>query len=325
MTIGSNDNHRGNDEIEKSENKTVALALGSGGARGYTHIGVIQALEDRGYSIVKVSGCSMGAIVGGFFAAGKLDQYRDWVTSLGYLDVLKLVDFSLLSGGAIKLEKVYFAIREMLGETKIEDLAIPFTSVATDLKHEKEIWFQRGSLVEAMRASAAIPTILEPVVTDNMMLVDGAVLNPLPITPCVSSHADLIIAVDINSDVPTPRNLVRDIAQTEDDKKVWFSSLMERASDWLGKRDNESRKEADESLGKLGTLTRMFEVMQASLSRFKTAGYQPDLLIRIPAECCEMYEFYRAQEMVDLGYQIANEALDAFEHGHSSLYGERRH
>ena len=244
------------------EKKTVALALGSGGARGYAHIGVIQALEERGYDIGKISGCSMGAIVGGFYAAGKLPQYRDWVTSLGYIDVLKLVDFSLLSGGAIKLEKVYGVMGELLGEINIEDLNIPYTSVATDLKHDKEIWFQRGSLVE--------------------------------------------------------------VAESESEKKAWLNTVMDRASEWLGKRTNEARKEADENLGKLETLTRMFEVMQSSLSRFKTAGYPPDLLIRIPTESCEMYEFYRAQEMVDLGYQIANDALDAFEHGHSSLYGERR-
>jgi len=304
--------------------KTVALALGSGGARGYTHMGVIQALEERGYEIVKISGCSMGAIVGGFYAAGKLKEYRDWVVSLGYLDVLKLVDFSLLSGGAIRLEKVYMLIGDMLGECNIEDLPIPFTSVATDLRHEKEIWFQRGSLVEAMRASAAIPTVLEPVIRDNMMLVDGAVLNPLPITPCVSAHADLIMAVDINADVPIPQNLVKDVAKSESEKNAWLNNVVERASEWLGKRSGEARKEADENLGKLETLTRMFEVMQSSLSRFKTAGYPPDLLIRIPTECCEMYEFYRGQEMIDLGYQIANDALDAFEHGHSSLYGERK-
>jgi len=307
------------------ENPTVALALGSGGARGYTHIGVIQALEERGYDIVNISGCSMGAIVGGFYAAGKLDQYREWVTSLGYLDILRLVDFSLLSGGAIRLEKVYAAMSEMLGDCNIEDLNIPFTSVATDLRHQKEIWFQRGSLVNAMRASAAIPTILSPVVTDSMMLVDGAVLNPLPITPCVSAHADLIMAVDINADVPVPENLVRSLIDEETEKKAWLETVMDRAADWLGRRnDGESREQADENLGKLETLSRMFEVMQSSLSRFKTAGYPPDLLIRIPSDCCEMYEFYRAKEMIDLGYQIATDALDAFEHGHSSLYGERK-
>ena len=304
--------------------KTVALALGSGGARGYTHIGVIQALEERGYNIVSISGCSMGAIVGGFYASGKLEQYRDWVCSLGYLDILRLVDFSLLSSGAIKLEKVYDALTEMLGDCQIEDLSIPYTSVATDIRHKKEIWFQRGSLVDAMRASAAIPTILSPVVTDDMMLVDGAVLNPLPITPCVSAHANFIMAVDINADVPVPENLLQSITETEKNKSAWLDNVIDKASDWLGRKNNgESREEAGMNLGKLEMLSRMFEVMQSSLSRFKTAGYPPDLMIRIPSECCEMYEFYRAEEMIRMGYQIANDALDAFEHGHSSLYGER--
>ena len=303
--------------------KTVALALGSGGARGYTHIGVIRAIEERGYTITSISGCSMGAIVGGFYAAGKLDQYEEWVTSLGYVDILRLVDFSLLSNGAIKLEKVYAAIADMLGECNIEDLNIPFTSVATDLRNKKEIWFQRGSLVEAMRSSAAIPTILAPVVTRDQVLVDGAVLNPLPITPCVSAHAQYIMAVDLNADVPVPRNLMSDMQETENQKRAWLDTVIDKATDWLGRRSGEAREEAGRNLGKLETLSRMFEVMQSTLSRFKTAGYPPDLLIRIPADCCEMYEFYRAGEMIRLGYQIANEALDAFEHGHSSLYGER--
>ena len=303
--------------------KTVALALGSGGARGYTHIGVIRAIEERGYKIISVSGCSMGAIVGGFYAAGKLEEYASWVTSLGYLDILRLVDFSLLSSGAIRLEKVYAVIAEMLGDCSIEDLPIPYTSVATDLRNNKEIWFQRGSLVEAMRASAAIPSILSPVVTKDLLLVDGAVLNPLPITPCVSAHAHYIMAVDINADVPVPNNLLTNLQDAETQKKAWIDNVIDKASDWFGRRSDNAREETVESLGKLGTLSRMFEVMQSSLSRFKTAGYPPDLMIRMPTECCEMYEFYRAGEMIRLGYQIANEALDAFEHGHSSLYGER--
>lgn len=310
------------------QKKTVALALGSGGARGYTHIGVIQALEERGYDIICVSGCSMGAIVGGFYAAGKLNQYRDWVCSLGYVDILRLVDFSLLSSGAIKLEKVYDAMGKILGDANIENLDVSFTSVATDIRHKKEIWFQRGSLLDAMRASAAIPTILSPVIRDDMMLVDGAVLNPLPITPCVSAHAKFIMAVDINADVPVPDNLLKSVVETEQAKSAWLNNVvdnvMEKASDWLGRKNTgEIREEAGRNLGKLETLTRMFEVMQSSLSRFKTAGYPPDLLIRVPIDCCEMYEFYRAEEMIQMGYQIANDALDAFEHGHSSLYGER--
>ncbi|KMN12877.1 patatin-like phospholipase family protein [Pseudomonas weihenstephanensis] len=178
--------------------KRIALVLGSGGARGYAHIGVIEELERRGYDIACIAGCSMGAVVGGIYAAGKLDLYRDWIQSLDYLDVLRLVDVSFRLG-AIRGEKVFGQIRNIVGEINIEDLRIPYTAVATDLTHQQEIWFQEGCLHQAMRASAAIPSLFTPVMQGNRMLVDGGLLNPLPIVPVVSSHCDLIIAVNLNS------------------------------------------------------------------------------------------------------------------------------
>ncbi|MBA1231644.1 alpha/beta hydrolase [Pseudomonas viridiflava] len=178
--------------------KRIALVLGSGGARGYAHIGVIQELEQRGYEIACIAGCSMGAVVGGIYAAGKLDQYRDWIESLDYLDVLQLVDVSFRLG-AIRGEKVFGQIREIVGEINIEDLRIPYTAVATDLTNQQEIWFQEGCLHQAMRASAAIPSLFTPVMQGGRMLVDGGLLNPLPIVPVVSSHCDLIVAVNLNS------------------------------------------------------------------------------------------------------------------------------
>ena len=178
--------------------KRIALVLGSGGARGYAHIGVIEELESRGYEIACIAGCSMGAVVGGIYAAGKLDMYRDWIQSLDYLDVLRLVDVSFRLG-AIRGEKVFGQIRNIVGEINIEDLRIPYTAVATDLTHQQEIWFQEGCLHQAMRASAAIPSLFTPVMQGNRMLVDGGLLNPLPIVPVVSSHCDLIIAVNLNA------------------------------------------------------------------------------------------------------------------------------
>ncbi len=182
--------------------KRIALVLGSGGARGYAHIGVIEELESRGYDIACIAGCSMGAVVGGIYAAGKLDVYRGWIQSLDYLDVLRLVDVSFRLG-AIRGEKVFGQIRNMVGEINIEDLRIPYTAVATDLTHQQEIWFQEGCLHQAMRASAAIPSLFTPVMQGNRMLVDGSLLNPLPIVPVVSSHCDLIIAVNLNSSHPS--------------------------------------------------------------------------------------------------------------------------
>jgi NTE family protein len=174
------------------------LVLGSGGARGYAHIGVIEELEARGYEIACIAGCSMGAVVGGIYAAGKLKEYRDWTQSLDYLDVLRLLDVSFRLG-AIRGEKVFGKIREIVGEVNIEDLSIPFTAVATDLTNQQEIWFQEGCLHQAMRASAAIPSLFTPVIQGKRMLVDGGLINPLPIVPVVSSHCDLIIAVNLNS------------------------------------------------------------------------------------------------------------------------------
>ena len=176
----------------------IALVLGSGGARGYAHIGVIEELEARGYEIACIAGCSMGAVVGGVYAAGKLPAYREWIESLDYLDVLRLVDVSFRLG-AIRGEKVFGQIRDIVGEINIEDLRIPYTAVATDLTNQQEIWFQEGCLHQAMRASAAIPSLFTPVMQGNRMLVDGGLLNPLPIVPVVSSHCDLIVAVNLNS------------------------------------------------------------------------------------------------------------------------------
>ncbi|WP_409271304.1 patatin-like phospholipase family protein [Pseudomonas sp. KCJK9111] len=179
-------------------NKRVALVLGSGGARGYAHIGVIEELERRGYEIACIAGCSMGAVVGGIYAAGKLEQYKRWIESLDYLDVLRLVDVSF-SLGAIRGDKVFGQIRKIVGDIDIEQLRIPYTAVAADLTNQQEIWFQEGCLHQAMRASAAIPSLFTPVVQGNRMLVDGGILNPLPIVPVVSSHCDLIIAVNLNA------------------------------------------------------------------------------------------------------------------------------
>ncbi|WP_137817208.1 patatin-like phospholipase family protein [Pseudomonas sp. 2FG] len=178
--------------------KRVALVLGSGGARGYAHIGAIEELERRGYDIACIAGCSMGAVVGGIYATGKLKEYREWIESLDYLDVLRLLDVSFRLG-AIRGEKVFGKIREIVGEINIEDLRIPYTAVATDLTNQQEIWFQEGCLHQAMRASAAIPSLFTPVIQGKRMLVDGSLLNPLPIIPVVSSHCDLIIAVNLNS------------------------------------------------------------------------------------------------------------------------------
>jgi len=308
--------------------KRVALVLGSGGARGYTHIGVIDELIARGYQIDCIAGCSMGALIGGIYAAGKLDDYRKWAESLDYLDVLRLLDLGSRLG-AMRGEKVFGRIREMLGEVAIEDLPIAYTAVATDLTNQQEIWFQEGCLHQAMRASAAIPSLFTPVQQGARMLVDGGLLNPLPIVPVVSSHCDLIIAVNLNA----ARNPGYQLPAVErpPQLKERFEQLRQSLSARLPFREKEEKtprtatlpvpNKASTSTGSfaptslLELVGQSFEVMQNSLAQFKVAGYPPDLLINVPRNICRFFEFHKAPEIIRLGRQIARDSLDNFEHG----------
>lgn len=325
--------------------KRVALVLGSGGARGYAHIGVIEELEARGYEICCIAGCSMGAVIGGVYAAGKLPDYRAWIESLDYLDVLRLLDVSFRLG-AIRGEKVFGKIREMVGDINIEDLAIPFTAVATDLTNQQEIWFQEGCLHQAMRASAAIPSLFTPVVQGNRMLVDGGLLNPLPIVPVVSSHCDLIVAVNLNStnqkqyhlpvvERPLPLKSRLDQLMGSISAKLPFMRrdgepilLDEDGAPLLLEADPDSASKKDAAPASatgskvtgivgpaslLELVNQSFEVMQTSLAQYKIAGYPPDVLINVPKRVCRFFEFYKAQELIVLGRQIASDTLDRYE------------
>ncbi len=306
--------------------KTVSLVLGSGGARGYAHVGVIRALIESGYEIKGIAGCSMGALIGGFYAAGKLDVFEKWVCTLSYMDVLKLVDLSLLSSGAIRGDKIFAVLGEMLGNIKIEDLHIPYTAVATDLTHQKEVWFNSGLLEEAIRASCSIPSLVRPVVMGNRLLVDGGVLNPLPIAASVAVHADHIIAVDLSSDVPIPLGNEKEThAQKlshEEEKAGWFSQARDKAMSFLDREPVQAQTALDDNLSKLGIMYQMFDTMQASLTQYKIAGYRPDLLIRIPKDSASIFDFHRAEAQIKLGYNIAMQAVQAFEAGEACTYGQ---
>ena len=330
--------------------KKVALVLGSGGARGYAHIGVIEELQARGYKIGCIAGCSMGAVVGGIFAAGKLREYREWTESLDYLDVLRLLDVSFRLG-AIRGERVFGRIQEIVGDVDIENLAIPFTAVATDLTNQQEIWFQEGCLHQAMRASAAIPSLFTPVIQGKRMLVDGGLLNPLPIVPVVSSHCDLIIAVNLNATNQNHYQLpvIERPAALKGRIDQLMTSLGSRLPSFRRKSEDEtlllaeeqsladdvspaaapSRKEDDEPAPKSASGSRVaefsgpasllelvnqsFEVMQTSLAQYKIAGYPPNVLVNIPKRACRFYEFYKALELIELGRIVAHDALVRYE------------
>lgn len=307
------------------------MVLGSGGARGYAHIGVLQVIEEHGFEIVAISGCSMGALVGGVYATGHLEAYRDWVVSLRQRDVLRLVDLSLSSMGAIRGDKLFAMVGEMIGDVLIEDLPIPYTAVATDLLSQREVWFQEGPLADAVRASVAIPSLLAPVVTDNQLLVDGALMNPVPILPTLPAQADVTIAVHLAGATRrhTPTRPSGRVLPAEDDEELIDEavsealddeplSLRHRASrllDWEAVRAKLSRDTGEGGLddlaefGRLDIMNLAYETMQATLTSYKLAGYPPDVLVEIPKSSARTFEFHRAAELIDLGCERTEAAL----------------
>lgn len=328
-----------------AEPTRVALALGSGGARGYAHIGVIQVLEERGLDIVNIAGSSMGAVVGGLHAAGRLDHYSTWVRGLRQRDVVRLLDLSLSAPGAIRAEKVLARVRELLGGARIEDLPIPFTAVATDLAARKEVWFQRGPVDAAIRASIAIPGVITPVVLNGRVLADGGVTNPVPIAPTSSARADVTVAVSLAGE-PSGRAggaPVRETAEARpmdewaDRFRAGASQLLEHdvVRSLLNRFGNGAEPDATAAeepppgrgparpgeaperfgalppgMGKLDMMYQSLDAMQSVLIRYRLAGYPPDVLVSVPRDACRSLDFHRAAEMIELGRRLAAEALD---------------
>jgi NTE family protein len=275
----------------------------------------------------------MGALVAGVHAAGCLDEYTAWVTGLRQLDVLRLVDLSLSAGGAIRGEKVFSVVREMVGDMRIEDLPVAYTAVATDVLSHREVWFQEGRLADAIRASVAIPSLFTPVVSGDQLLVDGALMNPVPILPTLPAHADITIAVSLSGEVrrhsPTrasgpvtapvlvePAPAVAGPAAATDP-----GTLRRRAArffDWDAVRAMLARAERTTptapapgvdvaDVGRLEIVNMAYEVMQATLTSYKLAGYPPDVHIEIPKASARTFEFHRAPELIELG-RIRTEA-----------------
>lgn len=286
---------------------TVALALGAGGAKGLAHIGAIEELEAQGFQIVSIAGCSMGALIGGVHAMGKLGVYRDWVCSLDKFDVLKLVDwsFSFSGGGFIKGEKIIGTLLDLIGDTLIEELPIAFTAVATDIEREREVWLTRGSLFDAVRASIAIPTLFRPHAIDGRLLVDGALLNPVPVTPLIRDPADYVMAVSI--DGPADTSIPIEISANQAASKRGIGRLLGRLLP--GGTEAKSTEAKAQAFGALDVLVQSMDLMQANLSRLRLAAYQPDLLVQLPRNVSSAYEFYRARELIELGREKTRAAL----------------
>ena len=323
----------------------VALALGSGGARGYAHIGVIKELRDRGYDVVGVSGSSMGALVGGLQAADKLDEFADWAKTLTQRAMLRLLDPSITAAGVLRAEKFLDAVREILGEVTIEELPIPYTAVSTDLIAGKSVWLQHGPVDAAIRASIAIPGVIAPHVLDGRLLADGGILDPLPMAPIAAVNADLTVAVSLSGSEAGSRYEPTDAeprATTEWLSRMWRSTaaLLDTnaartvldtptARAMLNRfgsgPDVDADVDSDEQLidsskeasvprlGSFEVMNRTIDIAQAALARHTLAAYPPDVLIEVPRTACRSLEFHRAAEVIDVGHELAARVLDTLD------------
>jgi NTE family protein len=289
----------------------VSLVLGSGGARGLAHIGIIQWLEEAGYRIDSIAGASMGALIGGIYAAGRLESYRDWVCALRSTDVLRFLDLSFSVGGLFKGERIIETLREMVGEHAIEDLPLAFSAVATDIDRQREVWITKGPLFDAIRASIAVPTIFTPHEYLGMTLVDGGLLNPVPIAPTFKDFTDLTIAVNLNG-APLPgAGPTRPAAREVTDAKE--GDLRSRIQQFLDTITDNWPAPHDRDLGMFELVSRSFDIMQNAIAAMKLATYAPDIVIEVPRDACAPYEFYRARELIEQGYRLAADKIPRLE------------
>ena len=297
---------------------SVALVLGAGGARGLAHIGVIEAIEARGLRIAAIAGTSMGALVGGIYASGQLPAYRDWALGLTRSDVFRLLDFGIGRPGLFTGDRLMAELQQIVGQHRIESLPIPFTAVATDLRAQREVWLTQGPLFDAIRASMAIPLVFTPVKLGGRELVDGGLLNPVPIAAMRQALVDVVIAVDVNARTASARTRESQPANSgaresarlpvaaggeADAEEETVGSMF---AQWFTRKAGEQAK-----TGLVDLMARSLDTMQGQLSRMQLAFDPPDILIRIARDSSFFYEFWRTGELIEIGRKQADHALDA--------------
>ena len=281
----------------------IALVLGSGGARGVAHIGVIEELEKQGFEIKSIAGTSMGALVGGMYATGKLEVYKEWMCSLDKMDVFNLIDFTFSRNGIIKGDKILKEMKKMIPDKNIEDLSIPFVAIATDISNDKEVVFNSGSLYDAIRASISIPNVFTPFDKDGSHIVDGGVLNPIPINRAKRFDDDILVVVDVNARIPniTPKP---DNADHEGKRYSKYVNTM------INKLNYFIPKHETDKLGYFSLLNKTTGLMLHQISLMTLEKYQPDILINISRASFGTYDFYKSGKIIELGKNATIEAID---------------
>ncbi|MEZ9397131.1 patatin-like phospholipase family protein [Vibrio splendidus] len=284
--------------------KTISLVLGSGGARGLVHVGVIRWLIEHGYQIKSISGCSIGALIGGVYAAGKLDEFEEWVTSIDQSDMTMMLDFSWQSSGMFKGDKIIDTLRGLIGEISIEDLPIPYTAVAANVADEKEVWLQSGSLFDAIRASISLPLFFTPHVVNGEVLIDGGVLNPVPIAPTFSDKTDFTLAVNLGGE---PEMVQQETIPVSLPTKE--SNLHEKVVHFIDNLGSSVKSKMSFNFVAYDIANQAFDAMQSTIARQKLAAYPADITLELPRNACGTLEFDRSQEMIDRGYHLAQAKL----------------
>ena len=287
---------------ELAKTKNVALALSSGGARGLAHIGAIEELEAQGYHISSIAGCSMGALIGGVYAAGKLNEFREWMKTIDRKKMLGLIDFSLSLNHLVKGKRIIEAIMEFVPDVNIEDLPIPYCAVATDLKAGKEVLFNKGSLFEAIRASISLPSFYEPVQRDDMILIDGGVINPIPLNRVKRHAGDILVGVDVSG---------------HDYKAQWEE--MHRLTE-MQKQDTSLKTKILDMLipDNIGfnyytVLSRTSSLMIRQNSILMAKLMNPDILVDIQMNRYGTFDFDKSEKLIAIGRKKTSQVISKYE------------
>ena len=297
----------------------VALVLASGGSRGLAHIGAIEVLEERGFEITSVSGASMGALVGGVYAAGGLDAFKEWMKTVDRMKVFNLMDFTIGNGGFVKGERVIDELKSIIPDRKIEELPIRFTAVATDILHRREVVFDSGSLYDAIRSSISLPSVFTPNRIGDMLLIDGGVVNPVPVNRVPRTPGDILVTVDLNGpfeekeedDEPERRKgrMRQRLEQIVD--TVMDKVRKEEVDRELKAGKDEEKEEDDSDMGIVSILNQSSSMMIQTNADLTLQLYPPDVLVRIAKNAYGTMEFYKYDEIVALGRQKMEAALTA--------------
>jgi len=282
----------------------VALVLASGGCRGLAHIGAIEVLEERGYHITSIAGCSMGSLIAGIYACGKLEEAKEWFKTIDRKRIFELTDVSVSLNSLVKGQRVLDAIKEFVPDRNIEDLPLPVSLVASDVIHNKEVIMECGSLFEAIRASISIPMFFQPVEKDDMLLIDGGVLNALPLNRVHRHDGDILAAMNISAP---------DVLQPEEYERPQLPEFIENwdfVSRLIDRREQESRKV---QLSYTSLLSRMTDMMIQNNTVLMNRMIHPEIIAEMPMNAYPTFAFDKAEEIIEKGRRLMSDAIDKYE------------